>query len=679
MDNTIYNEAKELYVNQKFTESIDKFKDCITQQINISQSYEYIAKAYYSLKDVVKAEENFKLSIKSDPHNLSSLYAYGIIEITFAKYKEAYNTFKTLLDYDNTKIDINVGYAASLLGMRKVFEAKEVILNALKYDREHRDEDAKPNLMCSQIYLVILNEMGNHQTVLQTIDDMNLEIIYPTIKEIKQQKISAYIGLKEYKKALELIDNNIDNDKNLNFYKAKIYYEQEKYSEAEQSCLKAIESLQELNQKNQYYMYYYFLGQIYDKVHKDDKTIIEAYKQCIKLCPQFIDGYIEIAKIHMNYAKYNNALNILNAAYKIVDNDIQRTNEIKLRLYIVKVKALNMNRANAKHDLIHIRNELVQEKVRQQYTTKKLIEIIEFYFEIHHLCNFYKEEQLNIERDIRIGEGSSSIVFKGMLDGQDVAVKEFKYHKDLYGEQNEKRLRAAIQIFFEVYYMEELIERGKDNEASKNILSVLAIFVLHRNQKIAVVTPLCKGKSLVDLIRNCKNNLVSDRSKLLMLLDLGKTIQYLQSFDPPYIHHDIKSSNVLLLNKFSNEAVNEIRLCDFGLMEHQTIIFFGYTPTHAAPEIILGDIDYNKKSSEVYSFAVICWEMLSEKIVYEGMTAEEVNEKVSQGMRPAIDDLKPTTPIELRNLIEKCFDNDKNHRPKIEEFVTTIKKAISSV
>ena len=78
---------------QQFNESIEKFKECIKQKIYISQCHEYIAKAYYSLKDMLKAEENFKLSIKSDPLNLSSLYAYGIIEITFAKYKEASTPF----------------------------------------------------------------------------------------------------------------------------------------------------------------------------------------------------------------------------------------------------------------------------------------------------------------------------------------------------------------------------------------------------------------------------------------------------------------------------------------------------------------------------------------------------------------------------------------------------------
>ena len=227
--------------------------------------------------------------------------------------------------------------------------------------------------------------------------------------------------------------------------------------------------------------------------------------------------------------------------------------------------------------------------------------------------------------------------------------------------------------------MEKLVEKEENNEASKNILSVLAIFVLHKNQKIAVVTPLCKGKSLLDLIRNIKNNPLSVKIKLLMLLDLAKTIQYLQSFDPPYIHHDIKSSNILLLNKFNKDGPNEIRLCDFGLMEHQTIIVFGYTPTHAAPEIIMGDMNYNKKSSDVYSFAVVCWEMFAEQMVYEGMTVNEVQEKVKQGMRPFIDDLKPQTPNDLRILMQKCFDNDKNNRPSIDKFVEEIQKAINHI
>ena len=679
MEDSIFEEAKNLYVNQQFREAINKFSECVSKNKNVSQSYEYIAKSYYSLKDTKKAEEYFDLSIKSDPSNLSSLYAYGIIEITFAKYKSAYNTFKKLIDYDNNKIDINVGYAASLLGMRKVQDAKDIILNAINLDRQQRgNEDMKPNLMCYQIYLVILNELGNHQAVLQVIEDNNLEIHYYNIKEIKQQKISAYIGLKEYEKALDLIENNITDDPSLNFYKAKVFYEQEKYNEAEKFCLIAIDALKGIPQQNQYYLYYSFLGQIFDKTHKSDQSIINAYKQCIKLCPEFVDAYIEIAKIHMNYAKYTNALTILEAGYKIVNNDIQRQNEIRLRLYIVMVKALNMNRANAKKELIEIRNELVQEKVRKQYSIPKLIEIFELYFEIQHLCNFYKEEQLNIERDRRIGEGASSIVFKGKLDGVDVAVKEFKYHKDNYKDEIEKRLRVVTQIFFEVYYMEVLIERGKDNKASKNILGVLAIFVLRKNQRIAVVTPFCKGKSLVDIIRIYKANPISLQVKLLILLDLAQTIEYLQSFNPPYIHHDIKSSNVLLLNPFNKNGPNEIRLCDFGLMEQEVSIVFGFTPTNAAPEIIMGDLDYNKKSSEIYSFAVICWELFANQIVYEGMGAEEVQEKVKQGMRPYVDDMEQNTPIELKILIQKCFENDKDNRPSIKEFILAIIKAIKN-
>ena len=161
-----------------------------------------------------------------------------------------------------------------------------------------------------------------------------------------------------------------------------------------------------------------------------------------------------------------------------------------------------------------------------------------------------------------------------------------------------------------------------------------------------------------------------------MLLDLAQTIEYLQSFEPPYIHHDIKSSNVLLLNPFNKNGPNEIRLCDFGLMEHEVVIVSGFTPTNAAPEIIMGDLNYNKKSSEIYSFAVFCWELFANQIVYEGMGPDEVQDKVKQGMRPIVDDMEQNTPIELKILIQKCFDNDKDNRPSINEFKLAIIKAI---
>ena len=111
-------------------------------------------------------------------------------------------------------------------------------------------------------------------------------------------------------------------------------------------------------------------------------------------------------------------------------------------------------------------------------------------------------------------------------------------------------------------------------------------------------------------------------------------------------------------------------------MEHEVVIVSGFTPTNAAPEIIMGDLNYNKKSSEIYSFAVICWELFANQIVYEGMGPEEVQDKVKQGLRPVVDDMEQNTPIELKILIQKCFDNDKDNRPSINEFKLAIIKAI---
>ena len=38
--------------------------------------------------------------------------------------------------------------------------------------------------------------------------------------------------------------------------------------------------------------------------------------------------------------------------------------------------------------------------------------------------------------------------------------------------------------------------------------------------------------------------------------------------------------------------------------------------------------------------------------------------------------MEQNTPIELKILIQKCFENDKDNRPSIKEFILAIIKAI---
>merc|ERR1712087_776836 len=89
------------------------------------------------------------------------------------------------------------------------------------------------------------------------------------------------------------------------------------------------------------------------------------------------------------------------------------------------------------------------------------------------------------------------------------------------------------------------------------------------------------------------------------------------------VHCDLKSSNVLL------NGPHQVKLCDFGLsrilgketLEEQACIAIGCVGTHhwMAPEVLRGE-EYSK-ASDVYSFGMVVWEMVSRKIPFDGYTA----------------------------------------------------------
>ena len=95
-------------------------------------------------------------------------------------------------------------------------------------------------------------------------------------------------------------------------------------------------------------------------------------------------------------------------------------------------------------------------------------------------------------------------------------------------------------------------------------------------------------------------------------IDIAKAIQYMQTLEPPIIHRDLKSDNCLV--QMQSDNFKAIKITDFGLTttmyinemmsEKKAIGGLQWT----APEIF--DNQPYSTSSDIYSFAIIMWELL---------------------------------------------------------------------
>ena len=85
---------------------------------------------------------------------------------------------------------------------------------------------------------------------------------------------------------------------------------------------------------------------------------------------------------------------------------------------------------------------------------------------------------------------------------------------------------------------------------------------------------------------------------------------------------------------------------------------------------------YNHKS-EVYSFAVVFWEMLALKRPYEGVTQETFGRIICgpDGKRPPLD---KKWPAELRTLLTRCWAPAFHERPDFGEVVDIMMGLVAS-
>lgn len=146
----------------------------------------------------------------------------------------------------------------------------------------------------------------------------------------------------------------------------------------------------------------------------------------------------------------------------------------------------------------------------------------------------------------------------------------------------------------------------------------------------------------------------------------ARGMAYLHSGNPPVLHRDLKSANLLLDDSYTT------KVCDFGLSrlkaQARSMTANCGTVQWMAPEV-LANRSYDEKA-DVYSFGIIVWELLSRECPYEGMTAIQCALAVlNRDKRPEI---PKWCPPGLHALIKSCIKKDPGDRPTFTEIITAL-------
>ncbi len=147
------------------------------------------------------------------------------------------------------------------------------------------------------------------------------------------------------------------------------------------------------------------------------------------------------------------------------------------------------------------------------------------------------------------------------------------------------------------------------------------------------------------------------------------------------IHRDLKSSNLLI----ANDQSKTVKICDFSfsrLQGHYEITGVGLgTPGWVPPEETMGELVTTK--ADVYSFAMIMWELLQSEVPYADLLFGEAVPESLQKLRLmeiCAKDLRPPVPTEKAawfqtppqdfakycNLMTDCWKREPELRPSFE-------------
>nr|XP_043640007.1 serine/threonine-protein kinase STY46-like [Erigeron canadensis] len=251
----------------------------------------------------------------------------------------------------------------------------------------------------------------------------------------------------------------------------------------------------------------------------------------------------------------------------------------------------------------------------------------------------------------KVASGSCGDLHRGVYVGQEVAVKVLR--SETLNEALEDEFRHEVAILREVQH--------------RNVVRFIGAST--KQPHLCIITEYMPGGSLYEYLH--KNHHTLSLPQLVQFaIDVCRGMEYLHKSN--IIHRDLKTANLLMDND------NVVKVADFGVarFQNQEGVMTAETGTYRwmAPEVI-NHQPYDQKA-DVFSFAIVLWELVTAKIPYDNMTPLQAALGVRQGRRP---DLPTNTHPKLLELMQRCWETDPGIRPSFSEIKVELEKLLQEI
>ncbi|XP_053981737.1 mitogen-activated protein kinase kinase kinase 10-like isoform X4 [Hylaeus volcanicus] len=268
-------------------------------------------------------------------------------------------------------------------------------------------------------------------------------------------------------------------------------------------------------------------------------------------------------------------------------------------------------------------------------------------------------EELQLEEVI--GVGGFGKVYRGFWQKHEVAVKAARQDPDEDPSVTLENVQQEAKLFWLLKH--------------ENIVQLEGVCLKMPN--MCLVMEYARGGSLNRVLsgRKIRPDVLVDWA-----IQIARGMDYLHNKAPiSLIHRDLKSSNVLLSEPIENDDLQykTLKITDFGLAREvykTTRMSAAGTYAWMAPEVIKKSTF--SKASDVWSYGVLLWELLTGETPYKGIDALAVAYGVAVNKLTL--PIPSTCPQPWRFLMEACWASDSHSRPGFVEILVALDEVRSA-